>query len=114
MKPFLDRILDYYHLSYDDYLKLTAEVTEENFAMGHKFDKIDEIVDFIYSFVKNNKKIFIYGDYDADGIMGTSILTKMFSYKDYIVDYYVPNRYQDGYGLTLKKAREFVENNLSE
>ena len=108
MKPFLDRILDYYHLSYDDYLKLTAEVTEENFAMGHKFDKIDEIVDFIYSFVKNNKKIFIYGDYDADGIMATSIMMKMFEYVGFQADYYIPSRYLDGYGLNEEKAKELA------
>ena len=54
MKEFLDRLLDYYHLTHDDYLTLTAPVSIENFAYGHKFDKIDEAVKFIYSFVKES------------------------------------------------------------
>ena len=110
MKEFLDRLLDYYHLTHDDYLTLTAPVSIENFAYGHKFDKIDEVVKFIYSFVKENKKIIVYGDYDADGIMATSIMIKMFKYIGFDADYYIPNRYVDGYGLNLAKAKEIVEN----
>ena len=44
MKEFLDRLLDYYHLTKDDYLKLIAPVREDNFAYGHKFDRIDEAI----------------------------------------------------------------------
>ena len=109
MKEFLDRLLDYYHLTKEDYLKLIAPVSEENFAYGHKFDKIDEVVKFVYSFVKDNKKVIVYGDYDADGIMATSIIIQMFKYIGFEADYYIPNRYTDGYGLNLDKAKEIVE-----
>ena len=109
MKEFLERLLDYYHLTKDDYLKLIAPVSEDNFAYGHKFDRIDEVVSFVYSFVKENKKIIVYGDYDADGIMATSIIIKMFKYIGFEADYYIPNRYKDGYGLNLDKAKEIVE-----
>ena len=109
MKEFLDRLLDYYNLTKEDYLALTAPVSEDNFAIGHKFDKIDEVVKFIYSFVKENKKIIVYGDYDADGIMATSIIIKMLKYIGYNADYYIPSRYLDGYGLNLEKAKEIVE-----
>lgn len=109
MKPLLDRLLDYYHLSNEEYLKITAPVSEETFAEGHKFDKVDEIVNFVYSFVKQNKKVIVYGDYDADGIMATSIIIKMFSYIGFSADYYIPSRYLDGYGINLEKSKEIVE-----
>ena len=110
MKPFLERILEYYQLSFEDYQKLTAPVSEDNFALGHKFDKIDEIVSFVDSFVKQNKRVIVYGDYDADGIMATSIIIKMFQYVGFKADYYIPNRYLDGYGLNLEKAKDIVTN----
>ena len=109
----LEKLLNYYHITEEDYKELTKPVSISNFDDGHKFERVDEAVALVNDVMKSNGKIVIYGDYDADGIMGTSILVKMFSYKDYIVDYYVPNRYQDGYGLTLKKAQEFIENKYS-
>ena len=111
-KDLLNRLLDYYHLTFEDYDKLIAPVSEENFALGHKFDHIEEAVALLNEVMSHQGKIFVYGDYDADGIMGTSILVKMFSYKNYPVNYYIPSRYLDGYGLTLKKAKWAVENNI--
>ncbi len=111
-KDLLNRLLDYYHLTFEDYGKLIAPVSEENFALGHKFDHMKEAVTLVNEVMAHEGKIFIYGDYDADGIMGTSILVKMFSYKNYPVNYYIPSRYLDGYGLTLKKSKWAVENNI--
>lgn len=103
------RLLDFYHISEEEYHKIIAPVSTDNFAIGHQFDHINEAVSLVNSVMSHNGKIFIYGDYDADGIMGTSILVKMFCYKNYPVEYYIPSRYMDGYGLTLNKAQEAIE-----
>ena len=110
MESLLNRLLSYYQIDKKQYEQLCAPVTIDNFMMSHTFDNMDECVDLIKKAVSQNKKIFIYGDYDADGIMSVSILVKMFSYLSYPVSYHVPNRYTDGYGLTLKRAQEIVEN----
>lgn len=107
-----NKILEFYHLSESDYQALVAPVTRTNFYNNRHFDHAEEASALVRNVMANKGKIFIYGDYDADGIMGTSILTKMFMYEDYIVEYYIPNRYQDGYGLTLKKAQECIDNNV--
>ena len=104
------RLLDYYQINEADYRDLTMPVNEDNFALGHTFKDMDKVVQVVKEAVANNKKIFIYGDYDADGIMSVSILVKMFSYLNYPVSYHVPNRYLDGYGLTLKRSQEIVDN----
>ncbi len=109
MESLLNRLLKYFQISQDEYEKLLAPVSEENFAIGHSFKDIDKCVEVVKEAMKQNKKIYIYGDYDCDGIMSISILVKMFSYFGYPVDYYVPSRYLDGYGLTLKHAEEIVE-----
>lgn len=107
-KSLLEKLLDYYHISYEDYLHITREVNLSSFKEGHDFDDIDKAVDIVKEVIANNGKIIIYGDYDADGVMGTSILVKMFQYLDVVVSYYIPNRYKDGYGLTLSHAQEYV------
>ena len=110
MEQLFKRLLDYYQIDENDYQKLIAPVNEDNFAMGHEFKDIDKCVEVVKRAINEKKKIFIYGDYDCDGIMSISILVKMFSYLNYPVEYYVPSRYFDGYGLTLKSAEELVAN----
>ena len=110
MEDLLTRLLYFYHLNKDEYQSLIAPVDESNFAIGHSFKDMDKCVALVEEVITEKKKIYIYGDYDCDGIMSVSILAKMFSYLNYPVDYYIPNRYSDGYGLTLKKSQEIVEN----
>lgn len=107
-KSLLERLLDYYHIDYSEYLKLTAPTSLETFAIGHQFDDIDKAVKLVKDVIAAHGKIVVYGDYDADGVMGTSILVKMFEYLDMVVDYYIPNRYLDGYGLTVEHAQEYI------
>ena len=111
-KDLFSRLLDYYQIDETEYQQLIAPVNVSNFALGHRFDHIDEAIKLVNEVMNNKGKILIYGDYDADGIMGTSILVKMFAYKNYHVDYYIPSRYVDGYGLTLNQAIKAVENKV--
>ncbi|MCX7817244.1 MAG: single-stranded-DNA-specific exonuclease RecJ [Syntrophales bacterium] len=50
----------------------------------------------------NNEKITIFGDYDADGITATVILLKFLHNVTSNVDYYIPDRIEEGYGLNKK------------
>lgn len=104
-----NKLLEYFQITEAQYNELIAPVSEENFYGGRLFARSQEAADLVRSVINNKGKIVVYGDYDADGIMGTSILVKMFEYVNVKVDYYIPNRYQDGYGLTLKHAQEFVD-----
>ena len=110
MKPFLDRILDHFNIDEAKLHELTLPVSRDDFDAGHKFDKMDEIVSFVKDFVEKNKKIVIYGDYDCDGVMATSIMVKMFEMVGKKVDYYLPSRYIDNYGLNIKHAQEYIDN----
>ncbi len=53
----------------------------------------------IYQAVKQQKKIVVYGDYDADGMTATAILVGCLRLLGGQVSYFVPNRLDDGYGL---------------
>lgn len=61
---------------------------------------MDRFVDKVKKAILNKKKILIFGDYDVDGVSACAIMIKTFEKLNYNVDYYLPNRYIDGYGLT--------------
>ncbi len=102
------RLLNYYQIDESTYLEMNKEVTIDNFAMGHSFKDMDKAVALVKDAIANKDKIFIYGDYDADGIMSTSIIVKSLLKLGVIPEFYIPNRYNDGYGLTMKKSEEVV------
>lgn len=70
---------------------------------------MDKAVKRIYAAKEANEKITIYGDYDVDGITSIAILYKYLSDMGISVDYYVPDRMQEGYGVNrnaLDKIKE--------
>lgn len=107
MKSFLEKILSYYSLNQADYEFLIKENSYDDLPNFNIFKNIKETVSFLNDAVAKNKKILIYGDYDCDGIMSTSILFKMFEKKGYKVGYYIPFREVDGYGLNMKNIDLF-------
>jgi single-stranded-DNA-specific exonuclease len=67
-----------------------------------KMKSMKEAVVRIQKAIANNEKITILGDYDVDGITSTTIMLKIFKrlgYKN--VNYYIPNRLKEGYGISI-------------
>lgn len=56
--------------------------------------------------IENKERIYIYGDYDVDGVSSTSILYIYFKSIDYPVKYYIPNRLEEGYGINGDAIRK--------
>lgn len=108
-KTFLEKLLDYYHLSFKEYEEMIRPSTLDDFSDGYSFKNIEKSVEIAKEAIKNNEKIIIYGDYDCDGIMGTSILVKLFKMMNYDVSYYIPSRYIDGYGLNEENAKKIKD-----
>ncbi|WP_291258823.1 single-stranded-DNA-specific exonuclease RecJ [Fusobacterium sp.] len=79
-----------------------------DFRDPFKFEKMASVVEKILEKREKNEKIFIYGDYDVDGITAAVFLVKVFSEIGIDVDYYIPNRMEEGYGLD-KKAVDFMK-----
>lgn len=62
----------------------------------------DKAVDRILAAIESKQHITVYGDYDVDGVTGTSVLFTVLKQLGADVDYYIPNRLLEGYGLNLK------------
>ena len=56
-------------------------------------------------------RICIYGDYDADGITSTTLMLSILSpiTDPGQVDYYIPSRFEEGYGLNMDAVRQISE-----
>jgi single-stranded-DNA-specific exonuclease len=70
---------------------------------------IDAAVDAIFESIESKEKICVYGDYDADGMTSTAILYRCLKKLGAEISYFVPNRLDDGYGVSndnLKKIQE--------
>lgn len=62
--------------------------------------------------IRNKEKIIIYGDYDADGITSVVILYKFIKEITPDIDYYIPDRIEEGYGLKITAIDNFRKNNV--
>ncbi|WP_426710134.1 single-stranded-DNA-specific exonuclease RecJ [Cetobacterium sp. SF1] len=71
------------------------------------FEKMQEVVNKIVFIKENRQKIFIYGDYDVDGITAAVFLVLAFREIGIEVDYYIPNRMEESYGLD-KKTIDYI------
>ncbi len=69
--------------------------------LNHPFDiqGMYEAVKLVGESVKAGKKVFLYGDYDADGVTSTAQLVLILKAIQADYDYHLPNRESDGYGL---------------
>lgn len=86
---------------------LTAEL-EQLYAPDSMKD-IVSAVDIIEMKIKERKPIRIVGDYDVDGVISTYVLYKALSRVNAVVDYEIPDRIKDGYGVNISIIDEANE-----
>ncbi len=67
-------------------------------------DGMDLAVDRVLQAVNSGEKIWIHGDYDVDGTSSTSMVCQFLQEIGGTVDYYIPDRFDDGYGLSHKSV----------
>lgn len=72
--------------------------------MDKAFQRVKQAID-------QKQKITIFGDYDVDGTSSVALLYRAFGFLGIKVDYYIPNRFHEGYGLN-KEAVSKIKNDL--
>lgn len=90
--------------------KIFLEPDIKDFHDPFLLNDMDKASERIIEALENNENIWIYGDYDVDGITSTSILKIFFSDIEYEIDYYIPYRMSEGYGLN-KEAIDHIKEN---
>ncbi len=103
----LAKVIEYKDWSLEDYKEhMASHLIYHDFSL---FSEGEMALDRIHEAMENNEKICIYGDYDCDGILATSILVEAFKELGIHVGYHIPNRFTDGYGLNAKRVKQIAE-----
>jgi len=74
---------------------------------------MDVAVERIERAIQNNEKTLIYGDYDVDGTTAVSLVYSFLKTLYDNLDYYIPDRYTEGYGVSFKGIDFAKENGFS-
>ncbi len=77
------------------------------------FNDMKKAVERIAEAIENQEKIVIFGDYDVDGITASAILIGILRKLNANIIYRLPNRVNDGYGLSDKFINEFIEEGVN-
>lgn len=102
----LAKVLDFKNIKVNELAKhINPEFVYHDFSLFH--DSI-KILDRIHYAIEHKQKICIYGDYDCDGILATSILVDAFKQLSVDVGYYIPDRIVDGYGLNVHRVQQMA------
>jgi len=82
--------------------------SEDQFHSPWQMKGMDVAVQRLLKALENKEKIMIYGDYDADGITATVILVEVLGRLGAEIDYYLPSRSGEGYGLHIEPLKKFI------
>ncbi len=74
---------------------------------------MNKAVDRISSAIDRNEKILVYGDYDVDGTTSVALVYSFFKKIYSNLGFYIPDRHEEGYGISYKGIDWAVENNYS-
>lgn len=67
----------------------------------------------IQSALKDNEQILVYGDYDVDGTSSVALMASYLDTKSSQISTYIPDRYDEGYGVSYKGIDYASDNNFS-
>ena len=106
----LAKILLNRNIDTDDKIEKFLYPKLEDLNSPYLFKDMEKAVNRIEKALSGKEKITIYGDYDVDGITSITVLKSFLDEIDANVDYYLPNRLSEGYGLNNLALDKIKEN----
>ena len=73
------------------------------------YDGLFDVRDRIQQAIDNKERVVIYGDYDADGVCSTAMLKKFLEDRGVDVQYFIPDRKENGYGMSEETIEQIAE-----
>jgi len=88
-------------------------VSEDSIGDARLLKDSESAVKRILQAIEYKEKVLIFGDYDVDGITSTSLLLVALIPLGAKINYYLPNRLKEGYGLSVDAVRKAKDNGYS-
>ena len=92
-----------------DFFRPNLENLHDPFMMKD----MDEAVDRLYDAITGGEKILVYGDYDVDGTTAVALVCSFIRRFTDKVEFYIPDRYDEGYGVSYKGIDWAADNGFS-
>ena len=74
---------------------------------------MDKAVTRVETAIKNNEQILVFGDYDVDGTSSVALMASYLETKSTQISTYIPDRYEEGYGVSYKGIDFASDNDFS-
>ncbi len=89
-----------------------------NPSLDHLYDPfrmlgMTEAVERIHEAIEKDERILIYGDYDVDGVTSVTLLFSFLGHFTNNIDYYIPDRYKEGYGVSKQGIDYAAQNGIT-
>ena len=75
---------------------------------AEKLPGVMDAVAVVLPFLKNGRKVVVFGDYDADGVCASAILVSTLRRLGAVVDAFIPRRFGEGYGMTAASLERLL------
>ena len=105
----LAKILINRNIIEDKQIEVFLNPTRKDFYNPFCMKDMEKAVNRIIEAIQNKEKTIIYGDYDVDGITSITVLKKFLNERGLDVDYYIPNRLEEGYGLNNSAIQKIAK-----
>lgn len=77
------------------------------------FKDMEKATQRIVTAIQNKEKITIIGDYDVDGVVSTTLMKLFFDEIEVAIEWIIPNRFKDGYGLSVNMIPKIADTDLA-
>jgi single-stranded-DNA-specific exonuclease len=81
----------------------------KNLADPFLLPNMDKAVERLFHARERNEPLVIFGDYDVDGVTSTALLTEVLRALGWRVEFYLPNRMDEGYGLSADGVENYLK-----
>lgn len=100
------------HIASED-IDTFCHPSTDHFHDPFLFSDMKKACERIFLAISSNESIIIHGDYDADGIGGSVVLSETLELLGADVEVFLPHRDKDGYGINITRAQEFIDKQAS-
>ena len=107
LSPEISQILENRNINSEEEIKLFTNPSLDYLRDPFLMKDMGKAAERIKKAIELNERVWIYGDYDVDGVSSTSVLLTYFRSINFNVKYYIPNRLEEGYGIN-KEAIEYI------